>query len=307
MPRLASAAAARAERAARPAGAWCECLMGMMRPQIARLDLRVPDAVPTAYALLSESAEAAPSPDGTRIAFVCSTAICVADADGSDVVVLTSSGTLLADAPAWSPDGARIAFRGWAPGGPPGPFNPSRIWIMNADGSGRARLTSDDEAGTWEAAPTWSPRLADGAFRIAYSRQRLRDGYGVGRIASVRADGAEPRFLTADGAQLDDEPSWSPDGATIAFTRTGGEASGDVWLVAADGSGARPLMAADPEGAQRGPAWSPDGSMLAFASNHDLQGNFYTWQIFTVRADGTGLVRRTHDAAEKRNPAWLRR
>jgi Tol biopolymer transport system component len=276
-------------------------------PSIVRLDLRDPAAAASRVPTIWNTGDAAPSPDGSRLAFVCDnggSAICVADLDGRDFAVLTG-GALLADQPAWSPDGSRIAFRGWAQGGPPGPFNPSRIWVMNADGSGKVSLTTD--AAGWQANPTWSPRQADGSYRIAYSQQSLQGSHVVAHVVSMRADGADARPVTAAGEQLDDEPAWSPDGATIAFVRTGGEASGDLWLAAAAGGAERPLMASDPAGAQRAPAWSPDGAQLAFASNHDLQPGFYTWQIFTVRADGTQLVRRTHDRAEKQRPAWMRR
>jgi hypothetical protein len=30
-------------------------------------------------------------------------------------------------------------------------------------------------------------------------------------------------------------------------------------------------------------------------------------RIYTVRADGAGLARRTFDGTEKQNPAWVRR
>ena len=279
---------------------------GPVWPTVARLDLRDPDAAPVSIVQVAGTSQPATSPDGTRIAYVCGgTHICAVDANGQNLAMLTIDGTVLADQPAWSPDGSRIAFRGWAPGGPPGPFNPSRIWVMNADGSGKASLTTG--AAGWQESPTWSPRQPDGSYRIAYSQQSQSGPYIVAHIASMRADGSDVRPVTAAGERLDDAPAWSPDGQTIAFVRTGGEIAGDVWLAQATGGNERPLMAADPAGAQRAPAWSPDGTMIAFASNHDLQGSFYTWQIFTVRVDGTQLTRRTDDPAEKQNPAWIRR
>jgi len=87
------------------------------------------------------------SPDGKKIAFVRlgghGPEIFVVNADGTDPVRLTSGGV-----PSWSPDGTRIAFTRWRT-----PFA-GDLWVMNPDGSGARRLTS--ELGV-EEVPAWSP------------------------------------------------------------------------------------------------------------------------------------------------------
>jgi Tol biopolymer transport system component len=284
-----------------------------MHPALHRLDLRTPGAAPARVGAMTSSSHAAPSPDGTRIAYACGTGICVAAADGSGASVVPGFSQTtgpLGDQPAWSPDGTRIAFRGWAPGGTPGMVNPTDVWVMNADGSGKARLTDAAAGVDYYAAPAWSPRRADGSYRLAFSHgTRGADGYERAAIESMRADGQDRRPVTAPGAHLDGEPTWSPDGGTIAFVRTGGEVAGDVWLADAAGGRERALMAAavEPSGAQRAPAWSPDGALIAFASDHEILGTYFAWQIYTVRADGTGLVRRTDGRADTGNPAWIPR
>ena len=85
-------------------------------------------------------------------------------------------------------------------------------------------------------------------------------------------------------------PAWSPDRKLIAYVSArGGDA--DVWVMNADGSGARRLI-----GARRAddlyPAWSPDGKLIAFARVQHGSGH-----VYVVRVDGTGLRRLTDPAA----------
>jgi Tol biopolymer transport system component len=68
-------------------------------------------------------------------------------------------------------------------------------------------------------------------------------------------------------------PAWSPDGSTIAFTKTQGVRSGqfgevDVWIANADGTGQRAL--ADGEGMQWLPRWTPDGASVSYTQ--EVQG-----------------------------------
>ncbi|AHG88692.1 WD40-like beta Propeller containing protein [Gemmatirosa kalamazoonensis] len=118
------------------------------------------------------------------------------------------------------------------------------------------------------------------------------------------------RALTpSDDSRFDDEPAWSPDGRTIAFVRTGGASMGDLWLVDADGGDARALMREEePPFDQRSPTWSPDGALVAYVSHHEIIGNRAgDWQLYTVRADGTGVVRRTSTGYDERNAASIAR
>jgi hypothetical protein len=290
---------------------------GVQQRSLRRLDLADPGADPVSDIGTAGAWDAAPSPDGSTIAFTCttgqSTGICVANRDGSGSRLLPGFGQLTglrADQPAWSPDGERIAFRGWAMGGDVGIFNPGDIWVMDADGTNRRKLTAATAGAESFQAPTWSPRLPDGTQRLAFVREsRGAEGYHVAHLETMRADGSDRRPITTAGSQMDADPTWSPDGGTVAFVRTGGTASGDLWLVSAGGGSERPLMSVtiEPAGAQRSPAWSPDGGSIAFASNHEVIANYHAWQIYTVRVDGSGLERRTSDRAEKGNPAWIRR
>lgn len=75
-----------------------------------------------------------------------------------------------------------------------------------------------------------------------------------------------------------EDAAWSPDGATIVFSK-----GSELWLVNRDGSKARRL-AAMPDRTLM-PAWSPDGRVIRFTVDHDEQ-NPSLWE---VHADGSDL------------------
>ena len=102
--------------------------------------------------------------DGLSIAFSSGGDIYVTKVDGSKVLRLTYEGDPAGNPlsgsidPAWSPDSRRIVFAS-------GPENDHDIFLMNADGSGRTRLTSGPSN---DRVPSWSP---DGSL-IAFSSTR---------------------------------------------------------------------------------------------------------------------------------------
>jgi Tol biopolymer transport system component len=199
------------------------------------------------------------------------------------------------------------------------------IYVMNADGSGVTRLTSDT-APDYDWSPTWSP---DGS-KIAFWRGRQSvggveeifvmsaDGSGLRRLTSIppnrnpqwAPDGSKIAFVTvrdwnseifvinADGSGLrnltnnpanEDAPAWSPDGTKIAFT-SDRDANGEIYVMNADGSS--PTRFTNDDAWDGDPIWSPDGSKIAFVSGSWLDGD---WQISTMNADGSGLTRLTND------------
>ena len=110
------------------------------------------------------------SPDGTRLVLDDVLAgrnrILVMNADGSDQRVLVDQGAPRGPgAPAWSPDGTRIAYvstPGWA--GPSGGHFSFEVWVIGADGSERTRLFHGECCiGDWQG-PVWSPEGSRIAF-----------------------------------------------------------------------------------------------------------------------------------------------
>jgi serine/threonine protein kinase len=72
----------------------------------------------------------------------------------------------------------------------------------------------------------------------------------------------EPQQLTFSKGEKT-QPSWSPDGQRMVYVAPGGAGNGlDIWVMAADGSGAVDLT--NKPGDERDPAWSPDSALIAY-------------------------------------------
>jgi Tol biopolymer transport system component len=125
--------------------------------------------------------------------------------------------------------------------------------------------------------------------RIAFA---LNDGSGGGELYSVNADGSGMRRLTWS-PQVEQEPSWSPDGTRIAYESSLG-GNFHVWVMDADGSRQTELTSGTQD---IDPAWSPDGTQIAFA-----RPSSNGWNLFVMKADGSGL-RRVSDVFGN-DPAW---
>jgi TolB protein len=169
--------------------------------------------------------------------------------------------------PGVSPDGKRIAFVAGVVDPTIDQYVP-RIWVMNADGSGKRQLPIDlAAAGTWPN-PDWSP---DGSTIIFSGGSQGENT--VDHIFSVKPDGSALKQLTSDP---DSGPTWSPDGRRIAFVRYryASRLGFDLFVMNADGSNQHKLTAGFE------PDWSPDGKSIAF---DDTRG------IEVINPDGTGL------------------
>jgi TolB protein len=215
--------------------------------------------------------------------------IYVERADGSSVTALVTS-DFDDVSPALSPDGRRVAFgRNTADGS-----TALGAYVVNIDGTGLKQMDANGED------PSWSPdgtqlvetrALFDPGASAPYNVALWIENLASGDAHQITRVGVRCPNACAEGGQ-DDQARWSPDGKRLAFLRetyTSPEQFG-IFTMAADGSD---LQQVTPDGMNvADPQWSPDGTLIVFQSPPDpIQQS--AQNIYTIRADGTGLTQLT--------------
>jgi Tol biopolymer transport system component len=178
-------------------------------------------------------------------------------------------------APNWTPDSRAIVFAAETGEAP------ADIWMMDADGSGRTRLTEHPANDT-------NPAVSPDGSRIAFESDRD----GSTEIYVMDRSGTNVQRLTRSAAS-DGAPAWSPDGTRLAFTSDRDSRAGtDVYtLNPADGSDVRRIT---DDLTNWAPQFSPDGRALALQVNQDV----------VVIDLETGARRQLTQGANGMNPTW---
>ena len=224
------------------------------------------------------------SPDGARVVYVLRTLDREQDRNVDQLWTVPTAGgtprrltTGTSDtAPAWSPDGTRLAF-----------LRDGQVHVLAADG-GEPEKVTDLPLGA--GAPVWSP---DGD-RLAFTAPvDPTDGTGplVTRTVDYQADGAGMfgairnqlhvvDLASGDCRQVTDgdhagQPAWSPDGRTVAFTRKVGADSDltfrtAVHLLDLDEPKAQPRPVALEDGIAATVSFSTDGGSLLVVGHPSL-------------------------------------
>ena len=179
---------------------------------------------------------------------------------GKNATLLTPNTPSDEIAPAFSPNGERIAFRSTR--------EPAGVYVMEASGENVRLVVAGCHL------PSWSPDGREivcstaGHDEAPTTRNTVPSALWIANV-----DTGEKRFLCENDAM---QPSWSPNGDRIAFWFNPPSAGrSDIATISRSG-GAIEVVTKD-AATNWNPVWSPDGKFLYFAS--DRSGNMSFWRV----------------------------
>ena len=198
------------------------------------------------------------SPTGARAVFEARGEIVTVPAENGDVRVLTHTSGVHERSPAWSPDGARIAFFSDASG-------EYRLQVAPADDLSQARSYPIDGAGFYDD-PKWSP---DGAW-ISFTDNALAVHVLNVESGDVQTVGTQPVFGPVDNV----EHTWSPDSRWLAYTLDDLNAIGRLYVFDTGTGQSRQIETS--LGHLTSPAFDRSGKYLYFYASTDA-GPVQSW------------------------------
>ncbi len=254
------------------------------------------------------------SPDGERIAFVTDRhggsdkeELYVInswdnddDGNGDNPLRLTND-TTPDYAPAFSPDGARIAYQEYQDGD-------SEVFVVNADGTGTLKRLTDNTL--FDGNPVFSP---DGK-KIYFVTDRDGDPNDYTELYVMDSrdndgdgDGDNQVQLFGDPAIDYFAAALSHDATKLAY-QDYRDGDSEIYVKNLDGSGT-PMRLTTNAAWDGLPAFSPDGKKLTFATDRDLgleKEEIYTMEAADTDGNGNGdnQARLTEDTTSDYDPDW---
>ena len=220
-----------------------------------------------------------------------------------------------ATAPAWSPDGAVVAFlaaRGDEENAK------AQVHFLPADGGEAWPVTGHDEAVGWFSfAPDGSGILFTASDSLPEAEEERRKEEGDAEIVDASfqmthlwlhdLETSQTRRLTGGDFTVANA-DWSPDSRQVAFEARPNPTANDSWrsdIRVVDVASGEQRLLHENGGSDTSPRWSPDGRTVAFASNPSASANSLHDRL--TLADAVGETARVLLAEHDRNfttPIW---